>query len=159
VILDSFRLKGENALVTGSRAGLGEATAIGLAEAGANVVVHGSKEAGTDDVVAAVRSQGGKGAGITADLADPQAPERLIDFTVRELGSIDILVNNAGIIRRNSAADYTLEDWNHVLQIDLTTVFRLAQLAGRHMLAQGSGKIINIASLLSFQGGILWKPT
>jgi 2-deoxy-D-gluconate 3-dehydrogenase len=154
VILDSFSLKGKNALVTGSRTGLGAAMAIGLAEAGANVVVHGSKEAGMDDMAAAVRSHGGKGAAITANLADPQSPERLIDFTVQELGSIDILINNAGIIRRKPAADYTLEDWNDVLRINLTAVFRMAQLAGRRMLAQGSGKIINIASVLSFQGGL-----
>ena len=154
MILDAFRLTGKNALVTGSRTGLGAAMAIGLAEAGANVIVHGSKETGLDRVAAAVRAHGGKGAGITANLAGPQSPERLIHFTVQELGSIDILINNAGIIRRKPAADYTLEDWNDVLQINLTAVFRMAQLAGRHMLAQGSGKIINVASVLSFQGGL-----
>jgi len=155
MILDAFNLQGKNALVTGSRTGLGAAMAIGLAEAGANVVVHGSKETGIDGVVAAIRATGVKEARIIADLADPKSPERMIDFTLHELGSIDILINNAGIIRRKPAVDYTVEDWNEVLQIDLTAVFQLAQLAGRHMLAQGSGKIINIASLLSFQGGIL----
>ena len=154
MILDAFSLKGKNALVTGSRTGLGAAMAVGLAQAGANVVVHGSRDTGIDDVVAAVCAAGVKAARVVADLADPNAPERIIDFTVRELGSIDILINNAGIIRRKPAVDYSMEDWNDVLQIDLTAVFRLAQLAGKHMLAQGSGKIINIASLLSFQGGI-----
>jgi len=152
--LDAFSLRGRNALITGSRTGLGAAMAVALGEAGANVVVHGSKEAGLDEVAAAVREAGGQGARIVADLADPRSPERLIDFTLREFGSIDILINNAGIIRRKPAVDYSMEDWNDVLRIDLTAVFRLAQLAGRHMLARGSGKIINVASVLSFQGGV-----
>jgi 2-dehydro-3-deoxy-D-gluconate 5-dehydrogenase len=155
MILHSFSLKGKNALVTGSRTGLGAAMAMGLAEAGANIVVHGSKETNIDDVVTSIRATGVKAARMIADLADPQSAERLIDFTVRELGSIDILINNAGIIRRRVAAEYSVEDWNEVLQVNLTSVFRLAQLAGRHMLAQGSGKIINVASVLSFQGGLL----
>jgi 2-deoxy-D-gluconate 3-dehydrogenase len=155
MILDAFSLKGKNALVTGSRTGLGAAMAIGLAEAGANVMVHGSKEAGIQEMAAAVRSHGVKAAHIIADLADPSSPQRLIDFTVSEFGSIDILINNAGILRRKPAVDYTIEDWNDVLQVDLTAAFRLAQLAGRHMVAQGAGKIINIASVLSFQGGVL----
>ena len=155
MVLEAFTLKGKNALVTGSRTGLGAAIVIGLAEAGANVIVHGSKETGIDGVVAAVRATGAKSARAIADLADPESPQRLVDLTVREFGSIDILINNAGILRRKPAADYTMEDWNDVLKIDLTAVFQLAQLAGRHMLAQGSGKIVNVASLLSFQGGIL----
>ncbi len=155
MVLDSLTLTGRNALVTGSRRGLGAAMAVGLAQAGANVVVHGSKETGLDDVCAAVRAAGVKAVRALADLADPQAPERLVGITVEELGSIDILINNAGIIRRNPAVDYSMEDWNDVLQVNLHAVFRLAQLAGKHMLAQGHGKIINIASLLSFQGGIL----
>jgi 2-dehydro-3-deoxy-D-gluconate 5-dehydrogenase len=155
MIPDAFSLKGKNALVTGSRRGLGAAMAIGLAEAGANVVVHGSKEDGLKDVCTAVRAAGVKAAPVIADLADPQSPERLVASTLQEFGSIDILINNAGIIRRNPAVDYSMEDWNDVLQVNLNAVFRLAQLAGRHMLAQGRGKIINIASILSFQGGIL----
>jgi 2-deoxy-D-gluconate 3-dehydrogenase len=154
MILDSFSLKGKNALVTGSRTGLGAAMAIGLAEAGANVVVHGSKETGMDQVCAAIHAAGAKAVPAVADLADPQSPERLIDVTMRELGTIDILINNAGIIRRAPAAEYPMSDWNDVLQVDLTAVFQLSQLAGRHMLAQGRGKIINIASVLSFQGGV-----
>lgn len=153
--LDAFSLKGKNALVTGSRTGLGAAMAIGLAEAGANVVIHGSKEQGIDAVCDAVRATGAKAARAIVDLLDPQSPERLIDKTVAELGSIDILVNNAGILRRKPAVDYSIEDWNDVLQVNLHAVFRLSQCAARHMLAQGRGKIVNIASVLSFQGGIL----
>jgi 2-deoxy-D-gluconate 3-dehydrogenase len=153
--LDTFNLTGKNALVTGSRTGLGRAMAIGLAEAGANVMVHGSKENGLDEVCAEIRATGVKSARVTADLSDQQAPARLMDAMLAEFGSIDILINNAGIARRKSAADFSLEDWNLVIQVNLTSVFQMAQLAGRQMLAKGGGKIINVASLLSFQGGIL----
>jgi 2-dehydro-3-deoxy-D-gluconate 5-dehydrogenase len=153
--LDLFSLKGKNALVTGSRTGLGTGMAIGLAQAGANVVVHGSKADGIDEVCAAVRAAGGKAVPALADVADAEACAKLVELTVKELGSIDILINNAGIIRRTPAADYAAKDWSDVIEINLNAVFRLCQLAGRHMLAQGSGKIINVASLLSFQGGIL----
>ena len=154
-IPDCFSLKGKNALVTGSRTGLGAAMAIGLAQAGANVVVNGSTDRGMDDVCRAVASCGGKAVRAVADVADARACEELVEFTVCELGSIDILINNAGIIRRAPAAEYSAADWSHVLEVNLNAVFRLCQLAGRRMLAQGSGKIVNVASLLSFQGGIL----
>jgi 2-deoxy-D-gluconate 3-dehydrogenase len=155
MILDSFSLKGKNALVTGSRAGLGAGMAIGLAQAGANVVVHGPTTDGIEEVCAAVRAAGSKAVPALADVSDAQACANLVSLTVRELGSIDILINNAGIIRRTPAADYSAQDWSDVIEINLNAVFRLCQLAGRHMLAQGSGKIVNISSLLAFQGGIL----
>ncbi|HUA85900.1 MAG TPA: SDR family oxidoreductase [Bryobacteraceae bacterium] len=155
MILDAFRLDGKDALITGSRTGLGKAIALGLAEAGANVIVHGSRADGLEEVCAAARASGVKAAGIVADLADPEAPGRLFAAALEQFGSIDILINNAGILRRSPAADYPMKDWNEVLQIDLTAVFRLAQLAGKHMIARGAGKIVNIASALSFQGGIL----
>jgi 2-deoxy-D-gluconate 3-dehydrogenase len=153
--LNSFNLTGKNALVTGSRTGLGRAMAIGLAEAGANVMVHGSKENGLDEVCEAIRATGVKSARVTADLSDQAAAARLMEAMLAEFGSIDILINNAGIARRKPAADFSLEDWNLVIQINLTSVFQMAQLAGREMIKKGSGKIINTASLLSFQGGIL----
>jgi 2-deoxy-D-gluconate 3-dehydrogenase len=155
MILDSFKLTGKNALVTGSRTGLGKAMALALAEAGANVAVHGSRHDGLGSVREAVNAIGVRGAAVVADLADPRAPEQLIEATLGEFGSIDILINNAGLIRRSPAADYSMEDWNRVMQVDLNAVFRLSQLAGREMLARGLGKIVNVASLLSFQGGIL----
>ncbi|HUB77881.1 MAG TPA: 2-dehydro-3-deoxy-D-gluconate 5-dehydrogenase KduD [Bryobacteraceae bacterium] len=154
-IPDCFSLKGKNALVTGSRTGLGAAMAVGLARAGANVAVNSSTTDGIDEVCRAVTDCGAKAVRAVADVADARACEEVIELTVRELGSIDILINNAGIIRRSPAAEYSAEDWARVLEIDLNAVFRLCQLAGRRMLAQGSGKIVNIASLLSFQGGIL----
>ncbi len=153
--MNAFDLTGKNALVTGSRTGIGAALAIGLAEAGANVIVHGSKQDGLDNICAGIRKCGVKSTCVIADLADPDSPEKLIDTTLDEFGSIDILINNAGILRRKPAVEYSIEDWNDVIQIDLTAVFRLSQLAGKHMIAQGGGKIVNIASVLTFQGGIL----
>ncbi len=150
-----FSLAGRNALVTGSRTGLGKAMALGLAEAGANVMVHGSKPDGLEPVADAVRGAGVKAGHVVADLAEEGAPERLIEATLAEFGSIDILINNAGIVRRAPAVDYSMNDWRDVLGIHVDAVFRLSQLAGKHMIARGGGKIINIASLLSFQGGIL----
>jgi 2-deoxy-D-gluconate 3-dehydrogenase len=152
--LEIFSLKGRNALVTGSRTGLGKGLALSLAQAGANVVIHGSKPDGLDDVCSMVRAEGGNAVRVVADLADPASHEALIETSIRELGSIDILVNNAGFLRRAPAVDYPIQDWTDVLKVDLDAVFRLSQLAGRPMLARGSGKIINIASVLSFQGGV-----
>ena len=154
MILDSFSLKGKNALVTGSRVGLGAGIAVALAQAGANVVVHGSSSRGMEEVCAAVSAAGAKAVPAIADVSDAHACEELVQLTVRELGSIDILVNNAGIIRRSPAAEFSRKDWTDVIEINLNAVFRLSQLAGRYMLQQGRGKIVNIASLLSFQGGV-----
>jgi 2-deoxy-D-gluconate 3-dehydrogenase len=160
MILEKFRLEGRNALVTGSRSGLGAAMAIALAQAGANVVVHGSKCRGssdteTDEVCAAVKATGRKAVRAIADLSDPKSAGELVSLAVAQLGSVDILVNNAGTIRRAPAVDYSEKDWADVLGVNLDAVFRLSQLAGRHMIEQGGGKIINIASMLSFQGGVL----
>ncbi|MGD0201003.1 MAG: 2-dehydro-3-deoxy-D-gluconate 5-dehydrogenase KduD [Bryobacteraceae bacterium] len=154
MVLDTFSLKGKNALVTGSQVGLGAGIAVGFAQAGANVVVHGKDERGIEEVCAAVAAAGARPVRAIADVSDAKACADLVELTVRELGSIDILVNNAGIIRRAPAAEFPEKDWAEVIEINLNAVFRLCQFAGRHMLKQGSGKIINIASLLSFQGGV-----
>ena len=153
-MIDLFSLKGKNALVTGSQTGLGAGMAVGLAQAGANVVVHGINTKGIAEVCEAVRAAGARPVEAVADVSDAKACVELVEFTVKELGSIDILINNAGIIRRAPAAEFSEKDWADVIEINLTAVFRFCQLAGRHMLAQGSGKIINVASLLAFQGGI-----
>ena len=153
-IPDCFSLRGKNALVTGSRAGLGAGMAIGLAQAGANVVVNGSTGEGIEDVCRAVAAYGVKAVRAVADVSDPAACTELIELTVSQLGSIDILINNAGIIRRSPAAEYSAEDWARVMEVNINAVFRLSQLAGRRMLVQGRGKIVNIASVLSFQGGV-----
>lgn len=153
-VLDTFRLDGKSALVTGSHKGLGATIAVALAEAGANVVCHGrSKEAG--DSSATIRDMGRKTFYIAGDVANARVCEELVARTTKEFGSIDILVNNAGIIRRAPAEEYSAEDWDEVIAVNLTAVHRLSQLAGRKMLQQGNGgKILNIASILSFQGGI-----
>jgi 2-deoxy-D-gluconate 3-dehydrogenase len=154
MILDKFRLNGKTALVTGSSRGLGAAIAVALAEAGANVAVHGSSAApiATQQKLEAL---GVKSAALAGDVGDAAVCARLVEETIQHLGAIDILVNNAGMIRRAPAAEYSEEDWKALIDVNLSSVFRLTQHAGRHMLKRGSGKIINIASLLAFQGGIL----
>jgi 2-deoxy-D-gluconate 3-dehydrogenase len=153
--LSSFQLNDKTALVTGSHRGLGSAIALALAEAGADVACHGR---GSDPgiICAQIQALGRRCAYFSADISEADACSTLILNTVAEFGSLDILVNNAGIIRRSPAADYSSEDWDQVISIDLTAVFRLSQLAARQMFKQGTpGKILNIASVLSFQGGIL----
>ncbi len=153
-ILDKFRLDGKVALVTGASGGIGAAMAKGLAEAGADVVCHCHTEGGADETCEFIRSTGRRTAAVTGDMADKEAPKRLISEVVEEFGRIDILINNAGTIRRTPAVDFSEEDWSTVIEVNLSSVFRLSQAAGRKMVEQGSGKIVNIASLLSFQGGI-----
>jgi 2-deoxy-D-gluconate 3-dehydrogenase len=153
MILDAFRLDAKNALVTGSQSGLGFAIARALAEAGANVGCHGLTPQSCG-ICTEVKRLGRKAFYQAGDVSDPELCSTLIERTVEEFGSIDILINNAGTIRRAPAADFPEEYWDEVIAVNLTAVFRLSQRAGRHMLAQGFGKIINIASLLSFQGGV-----
>ena len=153
MILDAFRLDGKNALVTGSARGLGAAIALGLAEAGANVICHGTKG---DSAPACdeIRKLGRKTGYIAANLVTREASAKLFEQALAQLGSIDVLINNAGIIRRAPAVEHSEDFWNEVIAVNLNSVWWLSQLAGRHMVARGSGKIVNIASLLSFQGGI-----
>lgn len=149
-----FDLHGKTALVTGSSRGLGLGIALALAEAGARVALHGSKSVPAEATRQADEATQGSIA-VTGDVSSADACKGIVEEVVQQFGRIDILVNNAGTIRRSPAVDYGWEDWNAVLETNLSSVFRLSQLAGKHMLAQGSGKIINIASLLTFQGGIL----
>jgi 2-deoxy-D-gluconate 3-dehydrogenase len=153
--LEIFQLNGKNALVTGSHRGLGAAIAVAMAKAGANVGCHG-RDPDPGPTPGEVLAAGRKTFYLPGDLAEPEVPAKLIDKTIEEFGSLDILVNNAGVIRRAPAAEYSTEFWDELIAVDLTAVFRLSQLAGRHILERGAGgKILNIASLLSFQGGIL----
>jgi 2-deoxy-D-gluconate 3-dehydrogenase len=154
MILDAFRLDGAVALVTGASAGLGAAMAVALAEAGADVAAHGNSRSPAE-TCARIERTGRKSAAVTGDLGDRDVSGRLVDEVVAALGRLDILVNNAGIIRRTPAADVSDEDWDAVIEVNLTSAFRLARAAGRHMLASArGGKIVNISSLLAFQGGI-----
>lgn len=150
---DLFRVDGKVALVTGSSRGLGAAMATALAEAGADVVLHDRVCAG--DTERTIRERTGvRTTCVVADLLDRSAPARLVDEAVEAMGRIDILVNNAGIIRRAPAVEFPDADWDDVIEVNLSAVFRLCRAAGARMVAQGSGKIVNIASLLSFQGGV-----
>jgi 2-dehydro-3-deoxy-D-gluconate 5-dehydrogenase len=153
-ILDRFRLTGKVALVTGAATGLGEAIALALAEAGAAVACHGNRRP-ADDTAAKLTARGFEAASFQADLSRTESAGELFAAVTARFGKVDILVNNAGAIIRHEATEYPLEDWMTVLQVNLTSVFQLSQLAGKHMIARNApGKIINIASLLSFQGGI-----
>jgi 2-deoxy-D-gluconate 3-dehydrogenase len=152
-ILDSFRLGNKVALVTGSASGMGAAIANALAEAGATVATHDRKS--PTETVSTIEIKGGPVANFKADLSHPDGPERLFQQVIDRFGRIDILVNNAGMILREDAVNVSLQDWQTVIQVNLTAVFQLSQLAGRDMISRNApGKIINIASLLSFQGGI-----
>lgn len=154
-ILDSFKLDGKVALVTGAGRGLGQGMAIGLAEAGADIA--GLDLISLEETQAQVETLGRRFMPVTCNLRDA-SPAKLNDVVgqvVQELGSLDILVNNAGIIRREPALEHREEYWNDVIQINLNALFFLSQAAGRVMAKQGHGKIINVASMLSFQGGIL----
>jgi NAD(P)-dependent dehydrogenase (short-subunit alcohol dehydrogenase family) len=134
--LEAFQLYGKNALVTGSRKGLGSAIATALAQAGANVGCHG-RDANPGSVCDEIRALGRKTFYFAGDVASAEICSRLIDKTIAEFGSIDILVNNAGTIRRAPAADFSAEYWNEVIAVNLTAVFHLSQLAGQQMLKQG----------------------
>lgn len=154
MILDQFRLDGKVALVTGASAGLGAAIAAALAEAGADVVAHGNSRT-PDATCELIKRAGRRSLGLRGDLADKTVPQQLIAQTLDEFGQIDILINNAGTIRRAPAVDYSEEDWATVIEVNLSSVFRLSQLAGREMIKRGKGgKIVNIASVLAFQGGV-----
>ncbi|MDQ2856139.1 MAG: 2-dehydro-3-deoxy-D-gluconate 5-dehydrogenase KduD [Acidobacteriota bacterium] len=152
-MLEAFRLDRKVALVTGASTGLGAAIAIALAEAGANVACHGNTHA-PEATCAAVTKAGRNAFALTGDLSDSSTPRRLMENTIEYFEHLDILVNNAGTIRRAPATEYSEEDWATVIEVNLSSVFRMSQLAGRHMIQRGGGKILNIASLLSFQGGI-----
>jgi 2-dehydro-3-deoxy-D-gluconate 5-dehydrogenase len=147
-----FDLSGKIALVTGANTGIGQAIAVALATAGADVALVGRSEA--SETKSKIEALGRRAIIVTADLSSIAPVADIIAQTLDELGGIDILVNNAGIIRRNDAVDFTEEDWDAVIDTNLKSLFFLSQAAAKEMIAKGSGKIINIASMLTFQGGI-----
>jgi len=155
MVLDSFRLDGKVALVTGTSRGLGEGAALALAEAGADIALLNRTPA--EQTADKVKAMGRRAHLIEQDLiaATPRELQASIQSVVDTLGRIDILVNNAGIIRRAPLLEHPASDWDDVMAINLDAVFHLSQAAARHYVSQGGGKIINIASMLSFQGGIL----
>jgi len=153
-ILEKFSLQNRVAFVTGASTGLGAAIAVALAEAGAQVACHGNSRSPAE-TCERITSAGGVAHPITGDLSLRETPQKLFGQTLERFGQLDILINNAGTIRRAPAIEYSEDDWTTVLEVNLSSVFRLSQLAGRHLIESGrGGKIVNIASLLSFQGGI-----
>lgn len=152
--MNLFSLEGKRALVTGASRGLGRAMAEALADAGADVVCASTSTAGTDDTAAAIRERGRQAWQVAADLSSESAVRDLAEEVSNEAGSIDILVNNAGTIRRHPAAEFPADDWDLVLRTNLDATFFLCQHFGKRMIERRAGKIVNIASLLSFTGGI-----
>lgn len=152
-ILDRFNLQGKTALVTGVSRGLGQAMAIALAEAGADIIGVGMSD--SSDTERAIRDLARGYLSIKADLREHQHAQEIVDKAIGEFGKIDILVNNAGTIRRNDLVDFTEQDWDEVMNLNLKSLFFLSQAVAKHYLDRGQGgKIINVASMLSYQGGI-----
>ncbi|MCS3748592.1 2-dehydro-3-deoxy-D-gluconate 5-dehydrogenase KduD [Xanthomonas sp. 3793] len=147
-----FSLEGKVALVTGANTGLGQGIALALAQAGADIAAAGIQA--PTETEEKVKALGRRFLAIEANLISIEPVQRIVDETIAGLGGLDILVNNAGLIRRTDAVDFSEQDWDDVLNVNLKSAFFMAQAAGRHFIAQGRGKIINIASMLSFQGGI-----
>ncbi len=151
--MENSVLKGKTAIVTGASTGLGQAMAMGLSEAGAHIV--GVDYVQMHETEKQITESGGSFYGIVADLLTIEPVERIVHDAVERFGSLDILVNNAGIIRRQDSLEFTEENWDDVMNINLKTVFFFSQAAARQFVKQGTpGKIVNVASMLSFQGGI-----
>ena len=153
MILDAFSLQGKVALVTGCDTGLGQGMAVGLAQAGCDII--GINIVEPTETIEQVTALGRRFLSLTADLRDTSVIPDLVARAASEFGHIDILVNNAGIIRRQDALEFSEKDWDDVMNLNIKTVFFMSQAVARQFIAQGKGgKIINIASMLSFQGGI-----
>lgn len=154
MILDVFRLDDRVALVTGGNRGLGRAIAVALAQAGADVAVT-SRSGEAAATIVSVEDAGRRCMAFAAEFSDAAAAPDLVERVVSQFGHIDILVNNAGTIRRSPSLVHSLDDWEYVINVNLTSVWTLSQAVGRQMTDQGGGgSIINVASLLSFQGGV-----
>jgi 2-deoxy-D-gluconate 3-dehydrogenase len=151
-----FDLNGKVAIVTGGSGGLGAAMSLGLAEAGADIVLVDRR--GEEETARAIEALGRKALQVKGDLSDRKFPEAIVRECVREFGKVDILVNNAGIIRRTPVLEFSEKDWDDVMEVNARSVFFLSQAAAKDMVKRKMGKIINVASLLSFQGGI-WVPS
>lgn len=155
--MNFFNLKGKVAIVTGGNKGIGEGYVLALAKAGADIFAT-ARSGSWDETVKLVEETGQRCEFLRLDLTEPDAHKRIIAGALDAFGHIDILVNNAGTIRRAPLLEYTDEDWDAVMDINLNSVFRLSKEAAQHFVAQGSGKIINVASMLSFQGGKFVPP-
>ncbi len=158
MILNDFQLQDKVAIVTGAAKGLGQGMALGLAEAGADLVAVGNRTS-LDETEEKTRDLGRDFLGIYADLEKTPSCDQVVEKTIEKFGHIDILLNNAGITKRANAEDLPLEDWDQVMNINLRSLFVLTQRVGKHMIERGKGgKIINICSMLSYSGGINVAP-
>lgn len=151
--LKMFSLEGKTAIITGANTGLGQGMCVALARAGANIAGVGRSD--MSETESLVKAEGAEFHPIKADLLSLDSVSLIIDEAVKRFGEIDILINNAGIIRREDAINFSVEDWDDVMNTNLRTLFFLSQAAAKRFIEQGrGGKIINIASMLSYQGGI-----
>lgn len=149
-----FSLQGKTALVTGASRGLGQALAVGLAKAGATVICASSQLGGTDKTLGIIKDAGGKAFALAADLSNEEQVEQLAKDALEVTGKVDVLINNGGTISRFPATEYPMSEFKKVIDVNVNSVFQLSQLIGKEMLKNGNGKIINIASMLSYSGGM-----
>lgn len=156
--LDMFSLKGKVAVVTGGNTGLGLAYVMALAKAGADIFIISYNEDNWEEINESIKGLGQKVEFVKTDLSKKENAKQSIDECIKRFGRIDVLINNAGTIRRSPILEYKDEDWEAVIDINLNAVYYLSQSAVKHMVKQGCGKIINIASMLSFQGGKFVPP-
>jgi 2-dehydro-3-deoxy-D-gluconate 5-dehydrogenase len=152
--LSGFSLEHKWALVTGASRGLGQALAVGLANAGATVICSSSQTNGCEQTIAEITRFGGKAFELSADLSDEVAVRKLAIDALEMSGGVDILINNGGTIFRQAAVDFSMQEWHRVIQVNLDSVFVLSQIIGKNMINKQRGKIINIASMLSYSGGM-----
>ncbi|KAF6634647.1 MULTISPECIES: 2-dehydro-3-deoxy-D-gluconate 5-dehydrogenase KduD [Paenibacillus] len=155
--LDFFSLKGKTAIVTGGNTGLGQGYSVALAKAGANLFIVANNDE-YEETRRLLEPTGVKVAFYQADLTEKESIKKIVEECVNEFGNIDILVNNAGTIRRAPLLEYKDEDWDAVMEINLNAVYHLSQEVAKVMVEQKSGKIINVASMLAFQGGKFVPP-
>lgn len=151
--MEMFSLKGKKALVTGGNKGLGQGYAVALAKAGADIFISSLDES-KDEITSLIEDTGRRLVLDFGDITDADYRKGMVDRCMKEFGTIDILVNNAGLNLRNTVLDQTADEWNLTMDVNLNSLFFLSQIVGRIMVEKGSGKIINIASMLSFTGGI-----
>jgi 2-deoxy-D-gluconate 3-dehydrogenase len=157
MILDQFSLKGRVALVTGANRGLGQAMAVGLAEAGTDIACI-SRSGNDQQLRQQVEGLGRRFLGLKANLADPSQRQGLVEQVVAGLGQLDILVNNAGSATRRPPEVFPMEEWRETLEIHLNAAFDLSQQAAQHMLPRGKGRIINIGSVMCYEAGLNIAP-
>lgn len=158
MILDQFKLNGDVALITGGGRGLGRGMALGLAEAGADIILAGRNMENLEQVCREAESLGRKTLAVKTDVGSSEDLERLVKQAVGEFGKIDILLNNSGITHRAPANEFPMEEWDRVMNVNLRAVFLLCKLVGNCMIEQGGGRIVNIASLASEIGLSLIPP-